>query len=686
MPVERRYLQIFLEEAEDLLQRLDQRLLRLEEHPEDAEALRSAMRLAHTLKGSARMVGLVDVSQAAHTLENLLRAESEKKGGFSSESVGALLRATDGIRTRLAGVGGRQRPSAGPPEERAAGPPGDPPREPRGEPGPGGRIRVSADRLDALQTLVDDLVIQEARIMDQLERFWRQMRTGRDRASDAPMRAWPFSERRFEQFLEEASRLDQLVGQLQHQVLELRMVPLGDLLEGFRRTVRDLARELGKEVDLVIDGKLTEVDRRLLDGIQAPVAHLVRNAVDHGIEPPDERERLGKPRRGRLVLRAYHRPGAVVLEVEDDGRGLDPALIRQRALEKGLIGPDEAEDLGDEETFYLLCEPGFSTRESADQVSGRGVGLDVVKVRVEKLKGSLAIQSEKGRFSRFRMLLPLSLSTLSVLVVWTGETPCAVPSLFVEGCHIVPSAEVAQRGGLWNLGGRVVPVVSLARILGAHPREPADRVGVVVLTFRNRKMVLQVDRLEGEREIVLKPLGEHLRGVPFLLGVSFLPTGEALPVLNVVDLYGRWSELEALYRFEASPPKRAARVLVVDDSVTTRHMEENLLRHLGFSTLSAANGMEAWRILRQQPVDLVVTDLEMPGMDGLELSRRIRNDPDLSDLPVIVVSNRSSPEDQEAARQAGADVCLRKDRFRQREFAEAVRALCARGRHAEGVS
>ena len=685
MPVERRYLQIFLEEAEDLLRRLDQRLLRLEEHPEDAEALRSAMRLAHTLKGSARMVGLVDVSQAAHTLENLLRAESEREGGFSPESVGALLRAADGIRTRLSGAAGRPRPSTGPSDGRAAGPGGGPRREARDESGPGGRIRVSADRLDALQTLVDDLVIQEARIMDQLERFWRQVRARRDENASSSPQTWPFNERRFEQFLEEASRLDQLVAQLQHQVLELRMVPLGDLLEGFRRTVRDLARELGKEVDLVVDGKLTEVDRRLLDGIQAPLAHLVRNAVDHGIESPDERERAGKPRRGRLVLRAYHRPGAAVLEVEDDGRGLDPDLIRQKAVEKGLIGPDEADGLGDEETFYLLCEPGFSTRESADQVSGRGVGLDVVKVRVEKLKGSLAIQSEKGRFSRFRMLLPLSLSTLSVLVVWTGDTPCAVPSLFVEGCHIVPSDALAQRGGLWNLGGRVVPVVSLARILGAQSKEPAERIGLVVLTFRNRKMVLQVDRLEGEREIVLKPLGEHLRGVPFLLGVSFLPTGEALPVLNVVDLYGRWGELEALYRFEAGPAKRAARVLVVDDSVTTRHMEENLLRHLGFSTVSASNGTEAWRILRQQPVDLVVTDLEMPGMDGLELSRRIRNDPDLSGLPVIVVSNRSSPQDLEAAREAGVDVYIRKDRFRQREFADAVRTLCARSRRGVAV-
>ncbi len=682
MPVEQRYLQIFLEEAEDLLQRLDQRLLRLEEHPGDAEALRSAMRLAHTLKGSARMVGLVDVSQAAHTLENLLRAESEREGGFSPESVGALLRAADGIRTRLAGAAGRPRQ----PAESSGGGTAPPVQEPRGEPPTGGRIRVSTERLDALQTLVDDLVIQEARIIDQLERFWRQVRASRDRFPGAASQGSPFSERRFEQFLEEASRLDQLVGQLQHQVLELRMVPLGDLLEGFRRTVRDLARELGKEVDLVIDGKLTEVDRRLLDGIQAPLAHLVRNAVDHGIEPPDERERAGKPRRGRLVLRAYHRPGAVVLEVEDDGRGLDPDLIRQRAVEKGLIGPDEADGLGDEETFYLLCEPGFSTRERADQVSGRGVGLDVVKVRVEKLKGSLAIQSEKGRFSRFRMLLPLSLSTLSVLVVWTGDTPCAVPSLFVEGCHIVPSAEVAQRGGLWNLGGRVVPVVSLSRILGAPTGEPADRVAVVVLTFRNRKMALQVDRLEGEREIVLKPLGEHLRGVPFLLGVSFLPTGEALPVLNVVDLYGRWGELEALYRFEAQPPRRPAQVLVVDDSVTTRHMEENLLRHLGFATLSASNGAEAWRILRHQQVDLVVTDLEMPGMDGLELSRRIRNDPDLAGLPIIVVSNRSSPADLEAARQAGANAYLRKDRFRQREFADAVRTLCARPRHGEGIS
>ena len=689
MSAERRYLEIFLEEADELVRKLDRRLLQLEQAPGDEEALRSALRLAHTLKGSARMVGLVEVSELGHRLETDLKAAAEG-GGFTPEAVSRLLGRVDELRARLAGAAPRkgEAPRSGPAVDVPAGP-GDGARD------AAGRIRVSTERLEALQNLVDDLAIQKARLVERVERLRRAVAAvgqlpwdapeGTPCAGEGPRRVMRLlSSKGLALFFEDINRLDQLTSELQDHVLDLRMVPVGDILEGYRRTVRDLARELGKEVELEVDGKLTELDRALLDAVQSPLAHLVRNAVDHGIEPPAERERAGKPRAGRLSLRAYHRAGAVVLEVEDDGKGLDPRRIRRRAVEKGLMAPEAAEALPDEETFYLLCEPGFTTRDRVSQVSGRGMGLDVVKTRVERLKGSLSIQSAEGRFTRFRLFLPLSVSTLSALVVQVGDMRYALPSLFVDRCELADGAELAERDGLWPVGDRMLPVVSLAWALGGEGRLPQSRVGLVTLRFRNRQMVIQVDRLEDEREMVVKPLGAHLAGVRFVSGISFLPTGETVPVINVVDLYSRWRDLERRRRFRHEARPGPGRVLVVDDSVTTRHMEETLLRQLGLETRSASNGAEAWRLLQSERVDLVVTDVDMPDMDGLELTRRIRAHAALAGLPVMVVSNRAGDADREAARAAGVDVYLTKDRFRQKEFARTVLGLLEAGGTGEG--
>ncbi len=683
MAVDEKYVRIFLEEAEELLERLGERLLRLEQDPGDAEALRSAMRLAHTVKGSSRMVGLEAVSREAHALEDRLKAAASE--GFAPDTITQLLRGVDRLRRELGSL--------------AAPPPPPSPEPGRGEASPApapaepARLRVATERLDELQNLVDDLATQRAAILARMDRFRRafaHLGLLRWQDPDRPLEpeeiralrgmARMVAGRGFSQFLDELGHLDRLVAELQAQVLTLRMVPLGDLLEGFRRTARDLARDLGKEVEVVVEGRLTEVDRSLLGAIQGPLSHLVRNAMDHGIERPDERERAGKPRRGRLTLRAYHRSNAVAIEVEDDGRGLDPREIRRKAVEKGLLSEEQARALTDDEALYLLCRPGFSTRDRVSEVSGRGVGLDVVKLRVEKLKGSLVIQSETGRWSRFRLLLPLSLTTLSALVVRAGNEPYALPALFVDRCESVPVRDLEARNRLWDAGDRVAPVVDLATALGVERGQPAARVGVVRLRFRNRTMLLEVDRIEGERELVLKPLGPHLAGAPLVLGVSFLPSGEALPVLNVLDLHARWAEWEAAHRGTAGRPRRPLRILVADDSVTTRHMLEQVVRASGYEPVLAASGAEGWEILRRERIDLVVTDLDMPELDGYGLIRRIRSTQATASLPIVVLSNRAG--DAQRVEEAGANAFLPKDRFRQREFAALVAELLGRGEEA----
>jgi CheY-like chemotaxis protein len=276
------------------------------------------------------------------------------------------------------------------------------------------------------------------------------------------------------------------------------------------------------------------------------------------------------------------------------------------------------------------------------------------------------------------MTLPLSISTLSALVVRVGNAAYALPSLFVDGCYKADSAELIAQGGTWTHAGRVLPVVSLARALGLEVEPVADRTCLVVVRFRARHMILQLDGFDDERQVVLKSLGGHLREVPYVLGVTFLADGLPVPVLNVVELHNRWTTLEAACRLQSGPPGRSPTVLVVDDSITTRHLERNVLESLGYNVLQAADGLEACKILAGQRVDLVLTDIEMPRMDGLELIRRIRESETTTRLPVVAVSRRAEEEDQKAGFLAGVDAYLCKDRFNQKELGETLRGLLGR--------
>ncbi|MBE0618591.1 MAG: response regulator, partial [Proteobacteria bacterium] len=652
------------------------------------------------LKGGAKMVGLDNVSRVAHEMEATLQTAMGVGRALAREEVTVFLGLLDQVRGVLELVAqGREGEALGQQLSSAAisagGAPVGIPAEPQPAAGEGrrlgsDRVRVSVEKLDELQNLVDDLTLQRARLAGRSKELRKALKAlekvapeGEDDLSSGAAASLRYVARMlgrggFAELLEDLHRLDQVASEIQAQVFELRMVPLAEVLDEYQRTVRDLGRDLGKDVSLTVDGGFTEIDKRLLEAVQGPLTHLVRNAVDHGVESPEERRVAGKNPVGEVTIRAYHKGGAVVIEVEDDGRGLDPSEIRSKAVEKGLLGADAAAALGEAEALYLLCEPGFTTRGSVTEFSGRGVGLDVVKVQVEKLKGSLVIHSEKGRYARFRLYLPLAISTLSTLLVRAGGEVYAMPSLFVDRCVRTSAAELAQRGGSWPYGDRVLPVVSLARALGAEAGAQ-ETAFLVVLRFRGRHMIVQVDALEDEREVVLKPLGRHLREVPYVLGASFLADGPPVPVLNVVDLHARWTGLEAACRYRQGGAARAPVVLVVDDSVTTRHLEQNLLEHMGYAVLAATDGVEAWRTLERERVDAVLTDVEMPAMDGLELTRRIRGREDLARLPVVAISNRTSEADMAAGYGAGVDAYLRKDRFSQRELGATLDALLVRG-------
>jgi len=483
------------------------------------------------------------------------------------------------------------------------------------------------------------------------------------------------SGRRFSAFFEDIYRLDQIIDEVQGRFLDLRMVPLEEMLDEFYRTVRDLAASLGKQVTLEIDGKFTELDKRILEAINAPLMHLVRNALDHGIESPEERIASGKPPKAKLTIRAYHRGAAVVLEVEDDGRGLDAAHIKQKAVGRGIITEEEAKTLNEDQTFFLLCEPGFSTKDSVTQISGRGVGLDVVKARVQKLRGSLAIKSEKGRWTLFQLEFPPSISSLSAVIVKAGKNRLALPSLFIDQCIKVDSAELVQRGGAWKHRDRVQPVVMLSKVLGFEADNASKRAYLAAIHFSNSNMLIQVDEFGEEREVILKPLGNHLCKAPYVSGLCVLPDGELVPVLNVVDLHAKWSVIETTCRFMAGPTARPPSVLVVDDSAAVRHMEQHALEGLGYTVEQASNGLEAWKRIEKKKFDLVLTDVEMPEMTGLELIRMVRACRQTSDIPVVVVSSRGEDDAVKAGLRAGANAYIVKDRFNKRELRNTLKAF-----------
>lgn len=717
MAAHRKYLEMFLEEGAEILSKLNQRILSLEASPKNSDALKSALRLAHTLKGGAKIVGLDNVSTAAHKMESTLKTAASAGTTFSSDSATELLATLDAVREalRLVSLGRIEEATAMDLSTLATSAAGAPNKENPEKPNQGerdekltkkapkeiqkplpsdsqpqglDRLRVSVDKLDEIQNMVEDLTVQKVRVHDRMLRFNRLL-TNLERASweGAEEELTPdqrkiarqvirlLSGRGFSSFFEDIYRLDQMVEEIQGRFFDLRMVPLAEVLDEFYRTVRDLAKTLGKQVSLEIDGKFTELDKRILEAIHAPLMHLVRNALDHGIEPPEERIAAGKPPKAKLTIRAYHQGGAVMLEVEDDGRGLDAANIKQKAVSRGLITEEEGKSLSEDQTYFLLCEPGFSTKDAVTQISGRGVGLDVVKERTQKLRGSLSIKSEKGRYTVFQLELPPSISSLSTVIVKAGNSQMAVPSLFIDQCLKVDAAELERRGGSWKHRDRILPVVRLAKVLGLEAGEPSKQTYLAAIHFANNHMMVQVDEFGEEREVILKPLGNHLREAPFVSGICALPDGELVPVLNVVDIHAKWSILETTCRFMAGPTSQPPSVLVVDDSEAIRHMEQQALEDLGYTVNQAANGLAAWKIIANRKFDLIVTDVEMPEMGGLELVRLIRASAHAADTPIVMVSSRGEDQYVKEGFSAGVNAYIPKDRFCKKELRAALKDL-----------
>lgn len=478
---------------------------------------------------------------------------------------------------------------------------------------------------------------------------------------------------------------DDLSTRLYSEVISSRMRPFRDGVQGLPRLVRDLARQLGKKVQLDIQGETTEVDRDILERLDAPLNHLVRNALDHGLETPDQRQAAGKPEVCRVRIEAAHSAGLLSITVSDDGRGIDLEQLRAKVVQRGHTTADVAQRLSDSELLDFLFLPGFSTAAEVTEISGRGVGLDVVHSMVQSVGGHIHVHAEPGRGTSVQIQLPVTLSVLRAVVVDIAGEPYAFPHNRIDRMIRVARDELRSVEGrqYFEVDGQNVGIVMARQVLQLQGAEPAGEDLLIVLLGEGAgRYGLVVDGLLGEQDLVVRPMDRRLGKVPNLHAAAILDDGSPVLIVDPDDLRRSIEKLLQSSRLQrAGGPAaqreqgRRKRVLVVDDSITVREVERQLLANQGYLVEVAVDGMEGWNLVREGRFDLVISDIDMPRLDGLELVRRIKADVRLHALPVVIVSYKDRDEDRLRGLEAGANHYLTKSSFHDDTMIQAVRDL-----------
>jgi two-component system, chemotaxis family, sensor kinase CheA len=475
---------------------------------------------------------------------------------------------------------------------------------------------------------------------------------------------------------EDTARLDTITDRLEEGIRTLRLMPLATIFNLFPRLVRDLARQEGKQVELVIEGGDTRADKRILEEMKDPLLHMIYNAIDHGIETPAERRRQGKPEVATITLRGRQTASSIIIEVSDDGRGLNLESIRQAAVRRGLYRPEELEQLTPAQIQGLILSPGFSSRTMVTEISGRGVGLDVLRTNVERLKGTIDVQSTPGQGCTLRVQLGTTLATANVLLVKTSGQTYALPVEFVQTAYLV------QPDDLFSLEGhntilyehQPISVVWLADLLGLTRAErQGRRLSCIILQAGQERLGIFVDALVDQQDVVLKPQSQLLKRVRYISGATILGTGEVCMVLNPQDLIGavrqrasHQSVPQGVKTSVARPATaRPKRILLVEDSIATRTQEKRILESAGYEVVTAVDGVDGFNKLQLRDFDAVISDVQMPNLDGLGLTQRIRQHREYSELPVVLVTTLASEDDRRRGAEAGANAYIPKGSFSQ---------------------
>jgi two-component system chemotaxis sensor kinase CheA len=720
----------FRDETAENVRVLGDGLLAMESAPDEAARrveVDRVFRAMHTVKGSARMLGFEPVGRLAHAMESALGELRQGRRALDRALADALLRGGDALIT-LAAAALEGRPSevdiaaltaalaVTAPEEpppaahspapalpNAPAPPAPPPSRPRQT------VRVRVDRLDRMLNLAGELAVglqvldnhaeqlqvlqelagRQRRALAALEaeldrlRFSPAQRQALDRRiealSEASGEAQALVQRQAESFGRHGAQHNLLVKDLEQEVMAARLLPIATLYAGLPRAVRDLAQATGKEVRLELRGESVELDRKVLELVNDPLLHLVRNAVDHGLELPDERVAAGKPAQGLVAVSAEAVGGEVRLVIADDGRGMDPRQLRERAVRLGLVAAEAASLLSDAEALDLTFLPGFSTAAAVTDISGRGVGMDVARTNIAELGGQVRVESQPGLGTRIVLTLPLTLVTTRVLLVRAGSATFALPAASCRGATWVHSAELRALGDHPTVEreGATLAVLPLAELLGVEATRPFavdGRAPAVVVGGTKRPVALLVDALLDEREAVVKPLGALLARQRNYGGAVQLGDGSLVLLINPVALAQGVRPADRAAQ-PARAPRPRSRLLVVDDSFTTRELIRSILQSAGYEVTVAVDGADGLAKLRAAPFDLVMSDVEMPRLDGFQLAASVRAGVVGRDVPVVLVTSLASDEHRRRGLEAGASAYIVKSQFSQDSLLDVVRQL-----------
>lgn len=664
--------QDFILETDEIIEALDQDLIELENRKNDFDLLNKIFRAAHTMKGASSFLGFDKMSGVTHHAEEILnklrkgemqvtpgimdvllefvdvtkQIISDIKNGTDTANITEIVRKLElanegklGSDDGASSSGGGQSAKKESVEQVK-----------KAAVAIEQTIRVDVSRLDSLMNLVGELVLSRNRIgqiSGELEKKFE-------------------GEFLIEQLMETTSQIGLISTELQLAVMKTRMVPIGKVFNKFPRMVRDLCREMSKDIDLVITGEETELDKSVVEEIGDPLMHMIRNACDHGVETPDARRKSGKPEKGTVNLSAYHEGNHIVVEIKDDGKGMDPEVLKKKAIEKNLLTAEEAKNMDNEAAFALIFKPGFSTAAKITDVSGRGVGMDVVKTNIEKLNGIINIESEVGHGTRFKMKLPLTLAIIQALLVEVSGEVLAIPLVSVIETVRINEKEIHSFEGreVLKLRDSVLSLIRLNEIYEFQESYDED-IYVVVVGIAEKRLGFIVNKLVGQEEIVIKSLGEYLSGNEGIAGATIMGDGRVRLIIDVAGVMDIASKMPRRFRnkrkaeISGRKSNNKVTVLVIDDSATDRKIINRLLTSTGWiESKEVTSGKDAVKMIDKVNPDIVITDIMMPDMDGYDVAKGLREKG--YENPIIAISGRSEISERKKISAAGIDAFLLK--------------------------
>ncbi|MDP8297032.1 MAG: response regulator [Candidatus Orphnella occulta] len=710
MPFDKsKFIERFRAETKEHIEKLNLGLLGLEKSPKDEELLNFMMREAHTIKGSAIMMGFKRIAELSHTMESGL--EKALKGDINLKKVhfDALFAALDLIEPLLDDkvtwqAKGIERPYvesicrqtedafSGKIDKIAGEVSAEDDNSLSDESGKvasqdeiesglkkgssGDKIvadhvvvtedsiRVSTDRLDKIVNLSGELLISKIRLNEVVNNIKSKIKASGEYSSILSQVAGDISSVN--------ENIDFLTTNMQQEVIQVRMVPVSYLFNTFPRAMRDLARKKGKDINFFVKGEDTQLDKVIIDDMRDPIMHLLRNALDHGLEAPEVRIKNGKPAEGNIFLSAYQEGSHVAIEVTDDGKGIDIESIKHQAVKKGLVSQERIDSMVDEQIYQLIFIPGFSTREDVSETSGRGVGLDVVRESVSKLKGMVDLKTKKGEETSFILKVPLTLAITESLLVAAGSDLFSMPIDSVVETIRISSENIkkVETKDAITVRGHIIPLVRLNDIFGLPTKGIVEKrfLPVVVVQSAEKRVGILVEELMGRQEIIAKAIGDPLKNIANITGATILGSGKVILILDIPSIIES-AEGMIIKRSQRSESvikttgKKRKTILLAEDVLSTAMLQKNILESVGYSVVIAHDGKEALDKASQETFDLVITDVLMPRMDGFELVETLRKNKMYKDAPIIIVTSRQSDQDKRRGLEAGADAYILKSEF-----------------------